>query len=105
MVINYKPVREVAVADALSRLSVEDTEAIPNLEVQSHGVQSQFSTENLSRIKSETAKDAELNVLRKVIYTGGQKREARHCHQVDPIGITATRYLLKMALSSKASAS
>ena len=70
MVIKYKPGREVAVADALSRLPVEDTDAIPNLEAQIHDVQSQFSTEILSRIKSETAKDVELNVLREVIYTG-----------------------------------
>ena len=70
MVIKYKPGREVAVADALSRLPVEDTNAIPNLEAQIHDVQSQFSTEILSPIKSETAKDVELNVLRKVIYTG-----------------------------------
>ena len=35
----------------------------------------------------------------------GQKREARLRHRVDPIGITATSYLLKMASSSKASAS
>ena len=32
MVIKYKPGREVAVANALSRLPVEDTDAIPNLE-------------------------------------------------------------------------
>ena len=70
MVIKYKPGREVAVADALSRLPVEDTDAILNLEAQSHDVQSQLSTEILSRIKSETAKDVELNVLREVIYTG-----------------------------------
>ena len=68
MVIKYKPGREVA--DALSRLPVEDTDAILNLEAQIHDVQSQFSTEILSRIKSETAKDVELNVLCEVIYTG-----------------------------------
>ena len=66
MVIKYKPGRKVAVTDALSRLPVEDTDAIPNLEAQVHDVQSQFSTE----ILSETAKDVELNVLREVIYTG-----------------------------------
>ena len=70
MVIKYKPGREVAVADALSRLPVEDTDAIPNLEAQINDVQSKFSAEILSRIKSETAKDVELNVLREVIYTG-----------------------------------
>ena len=70
MVIKYKPGRAVAVADALSRLPVEDTDAIPNLEAQIHDVQSQFITEILSRIKSETAKDIALNVLREVIYTG-----------------------------------
>ena len=71
IVIKYKPGREVAVTDALSRLPVEDTDAIPNLEAQIHDVQSQFSTEILmSRIKSETAKDVELNVLREVICTG-----------------------------------
>ena len=70
MVIKYKPGREVAVTGALSRLPVEDTDAIPNLEAQIHDIQSQFSTKILSRIKSETAKDVELNVLREVIYTG-----------------------------------
>ena len=70
MVIKYKPGREVAVTDALSRLPVEDTDAILNLEAQIHDIQSQFSTEILSRIKSETAKDVELSVLREVIYTG-----------------------------------
>ena len=70
MVIKYKPGREIAVTDALSRLPVEDTDAIPNLEAQIHDVQSQFSTEILSRIKSKTAKDVKLNVLREVIYTG-----------------------------------
>ena len=68
--IKYKPGREVAVADALLRLPVEDTDAIPNLEAQIHDVQWQFSTENLSRIKSKKAKDIELSVLREVIYTG-----------------------------------
>ena len=70
MVIKYKPGRKVAFTDALSRLPVEDTDAIPNLEAQIHDVQSQFSTKILSRIKSETAKDVELNVLRHVIYAG-----------------------------------
>ena len=75
MVIKYRPGREVAVADALSQLPVEDTDAIPNLEAQIHDVQSQFSTEILSRIKSKTATDVELNVLREVIYT--EKPETR----------------------------
>ena len=105
MVIKYKPGREVAVADALPRLPVEDTDAIPNLEAQIHDVQSQFSTEILSRIKSETAKDVELNVLREVIYTGWPETRSENRHRVDTIGITATSYLLKMASSSKASAS
>ena len=38
MVFKYKPGREVAVADALSQLPVEDTYAIPNLEAQIHNV-------------------------------------------------------------------
>ena len=69
MVIKYKPVREDAVADVLSRLPVEEADAVPNLEAQIHDVQSQFSTEILSRNMSGTAKDVELNVLREVIYT------------------------------------
>ena len=70
MVFKYKPGREIAVADELSQLPVEDTYAIPNLEAQICNVQSQLSAEILSRIKSETAKDVELNVMREVIYTG-----------------------------------
>ena len=70
MVIKYKPGREVAVADALSRLPVKDTDAIPNLEAQIHDIQSQLSTEILSRIQSETAKDVELNLLCEVNYAG-----------------------------------
>ena len=54
----------------MSRLPVEDTDAIPSLEKQIHDVQSQFSAEILSRIKSKTAKDVELKVLREVICTG-----------------------------------
>ena len=105
MVIKYKPGREVAVADALSRLPVEDTDAIPNLEAQIHDVQSQFSTEILSRIKSKQPKTLSSTCCAKSSTPVGQKREARHRHRVDPIGITATSYLLKMASSSKASAS
>ena len=67
MVIKYKRGREVAVADAFSRLPVEDTDALPNLVAQIHDNPSQFSTEILSHIKTETAKDVELNVLREVI--------------------------------------
>ena len=69
-VIKYRPGKDVAVADALSRLSPEEKEAIADLEVQVHELHDQFSDHILERIKAETKADQELNALREVVFTG-----------------------------------
>ena len=68
--IKYCPGSQMQIADALSRLSPEETEPIPDLNVQVHEVCPQFSNEYLKTIRSETAKDPELVALKEVVYTG-----------------------------------
>lgn len=52
--------------DGLPRLSPEEKIPISDLNVQVHEVCSQFTNEYLQKIKAETAKDAELIVLRNI---------------------------------------
>ena len=66
----YIPGSQMQIADALSRLSPEETAPIPDLTVQIHEVCPQFSNEYLQTIRSETAKDPELVALKEVVYTG-----------------------------------
>lgn len=61
--IKYRPGSEVSIADALSRLSPEEQYEFPDMEVQIHDIHDNFSDEILSRLKLETSRDEELNVL------------------------------------------
>ena len=55
------------IADALSRLSPEEKEAIPGMNVEVHAIYPQFSNDMLQRIRDETAADPELNALKETI--------------------------------------
>ena len=68
--IRYRPGSQMQIADALSRLSPEETAPIPDLNVQVHEVCPQFSSDYLQTIRTETAKDPELVSLKEVVYTG-----------------------------------
>ena len=68
--IKYRPGKQMQVADALSRLSPEESAPIPDLNVQIHEVCPQFSTECLQKIQAETANDPELVALKEVVCSG-----------------------------------
>ena len=70
LTIEYKPGKDVAIADALSRLSADESHGIPDMEVQIHDLKSQFGAGLLDRLRHETSQDNELNMLREVIYQG-----------------------------------
>ena len=70
LVIRYQPGKSIEIADALSRLSPEEKEAIPGMNVQVHDIYPQFSNSILQRIKEQTASDPELNALKEVIHSG-----------------------------------
>ncbi|KAL9967831.1 hypothetical protein ACROYT_G026128 [Oculina patagonica] len=70
LVIRYQPGKSMEVADALSRLSPEEKEAIPGMNVEVHGIYPQFSEDMLKRIRDETAADPELNALKEMVHLG-----------------------------------
>ncbi|KAL9956099.1 hypothetical protein ACROYT_G037526 [Oculina patagonica] len=70
LVIRYQPGKSMEVADALSRLSPEEKEAIPGMNVEVHGIYPQFSEDMLQRIRDETAADPELNALKEMVHLG-----------------------------------
>lgn len=57
-------------ADALSRLSPEEKEAILGLNLEVHAIYPQFSKDMLQRIRDETAVFPELNALKEMIHLG-----------------------------------
>ena len=65
--IRYRPGKEMAMADALSRQPCDNKEQI-QLDVQLHFVQ--FSTQRLEILRDETRQDAELMELQTIIHDG-----------------------------------
>jgi len=70
LVIRYQPGKGIEIADALSRLSPEEKEAILGMNVQVHDIHPQFSNSILQRIREQTASDPELNALKEMIHSG-----------------------------------
>ena len=70
LVIRYQPGKSIEIADALSRLSPKEREAIPGMNVQVHDIQPQFSNNILKRIREQTTSDPELNALKEMIHSG-----------------------------------
>ena len=68
--IRYLPGKQMHVADALSRLSSDESMTIPDRNVQVHEVSPQFSNEYLRKIQEETSKDPELAALKEVFFNG-----------------------------------
>ena len=52
LVIRYQPGKSIEIADALSRLSPEETEAIPGMNVQVHDIHPRFSNSILQRFRN-----------------------------------------------------
>ena len=70
LTIKYKPGKEMLIADALSRLSPEDTRPMENLDVQIHEVCPQVADTMVREIRGETQKDPELSALKEIVYSG-----------------------------------
>ena len=68
--IRYRPGNQMHVADALSRLSFDESMPIPYLNVQVHEVSLQFWNEYLRKIQEKTPKDPELAALKQVVFNG-----------------------------------
>ena len=70
LVIRSQPGKSVEIADALSRLSPEEKEAVPGMNVQVHDIHPQFRNSILQRIREQTASDPEFNALKEMIHSG-----------------------------------
>ena len=68
-IIQYKPSKEMVIADTLSRLSPRDRDEVPGMQVKIHHV-SEFSPVELQKIKDETAKDETLQILSRQVVEG-----------------------------------
>ena len=68
LVIKYQPGKTMEIADALSRLSPEETGKVRVMDVQIHEICPQFSNDLIKRIKEATAADSELNTLKEQTY-------------------------------------
>ena len=66
--IRYRPGNQIHVADALSRLSSDESMAIPDLNVQVRAVCPQFSNECLRKMQEQTPKEPELAALKEVVF-------------------------------------
>ena len=66
--IRYRPGNQMHVADALSRLSSDESMPIPDLNVQVHAVCPQFSNECLRKMQEQTPKEPELAALKEVVF-------------------------------------
>ena len=64
VIIIYRPGNQMHVADALSRLSSDESIPIPDLNVQVHAVCPQFSNECLRKIQEQIPRDPELAALK-----------------------------------------
>ena len=73
--IQYKPGREMELADAFSRLSPEEKGPIPNLNVEVHEVFPQFSESFMEKIAKCTRCDPELIALKEQVYVGWPRKE------------------------------
>ena len=67
--IQYKPSKEMVIADTLSRLSSRDQDEIPGMQVKIHQLV-EFSPVELQQIKDETAKDGTLQYLTQQVVQG-----------------------------------
>ena len=67
--INYRPGKQMQVADVLSRLSSEKDAAILDLNVKIDDESPEISSGYLQKIQAETAKDPELVALKGVVST------------------------------------
>ena len=70
LVIKYQPGKTMETADALSRLSPEETGKVKDMDVQIHEICPQFSNDMIKRIKEATAADPELSALKEQTYIG-----------------------------------
>ena len=70
--LRYKPGKEMAVSDALSRSPCANSTSI-HLDVAVHPVQ--FSTQKLLELRDEVSKDTELQALKEYIVTGWPERQ------------------------------
>ena len=70
LVIKYQPGKTIEIADALSRLSPEETGEIRDMNVQIHAIFPQFSNDMIQRIQQATRTDPELTVLKEQTYIG-----------------------------------
>lgn len=68
--IKYKPGKDMLLADALSRLSPEESGPVADMDVRIHSVFPQFTEDLFTQIRDETLKDTELNALRETVYSG-----------------------------------
>ena len=68
-VTRYQPGKSIEMADALSRLSPEEKEPIPGMNVQVHDIIPRFSNSILQRIREQTASDPERNALKEMIHS------------------------------------
>ena len=57
LMIKYQPGKTMEIADALSRLSPEETREVKGMDVQIHEICPQFSNDMIKRIKEATAAD------------------------------------------------
>ena len=58
------------IADALSRLSPEETSEVKDMDVQIHEICPQFSNDMIKRIKEATVANRELSALKEKTYIG-----------------------------------
>ena len=70
LMIKYQPGKTMEIADALSRLSPEETSEVKGMDVQILEICPQFSNDMIKRIKEATAADPELSALKEQTYIG-----------------------------------
>ena len=70
LVIKYQPGKTMEIADALSRLSPEETGEVKDMDIQIHEICPQFSNDMIKRIKEATVANPELSALKEKTYIG-----------------------------------
>lgn len=70
LVICYQPGKNIEIAGELSKLSPEEKEAIPGMNVEVHDIHPQFSNSILQRIREQSTSDPALNALKEMIHSG-----------------------------------
>ena len=81
--LTYKPGTKIPVADALSRLPLNDTAEVSFIEFEQQDNLS-FSEENFISIKGATASDASLMILRNTIMQGWPEKRGLVCKEALP---------------------